>query len=195
MQEVAWHLGTSAAIIDAYNVMIDRNPPGLDAPNWNTFRQALNAIAREQGRRAALPPGVWPLDRLPPFRLTLTDPSFAPDFFRDAGFFYVSRRFRDAAEAAGGKVAYVPVDLTGSHPGALAQDYRMLNVIELGLDKSPFALTATPEGALVPTCTDAFAEALQRARLTGIRFRDVVTHAERPAPPLLPGDPGSGVGG
>ena len=70
----------------------------------------------------------------------------------------------------------------------------MLNVIELGLDDdTPFALTPTEFDALVPTCTDAFAEALQRARLTGLRFRDAVTHAERPAPPLLPGDPGSGV--
>ncbi len=125
----------------------------------------------------------------------MTDPSFSPDIYQHIGFYYVSRRFREAVAAAGGRAAYVPLDLTGSHAGALAQDYRMLNVIELGVDDDThFALTATPEGALVPTCTDAFAEALQRARLTGVTFIDLVTHVERPAPPLLPGDPGSSFG-
>ena len=87
------------------------------------------------------------------------------------------------------------MDLTGSHPQFTAQQYQLLNVIPDSLEHAPLALISQPDIGAKLHCTDPFAEALQRARLTGIAFYDPETGIERPAPPLLPGDPGSGFGG
>jgi hypothetical protein len=69
-----------------------------------------------------------PQDFLRP-RLGLPPQDFAPDYFSFGGYYFCSRRFRDALAQSEEVVQYCAIELTGVGEEVRAQDYRWLRVL------------------------------------------------------------------
>lgn len=121
------------------------------------------------------------------------------DFFMTQGVWFVSSRFREVADLPGTAAQYFPVDTGQCHPDTQAKDYRMMWITAVhdildpekcdfhrknqwgGQDwKLGFRTDFDPPDPIFHIqrhgflfCTDAFAEKILRAGLTGIEFCDV----------------------
>lgn len=174
MNKFPWRLGVSRIVVCQVLDMMDDRVSSLDV--MGDYREVLLAFGETRGEGLGLPAGRWPLVDIPPPRLRIAAPGFAPDFVQLIGFYYVSAAFRAAAERAGANVQYVPVDMTDCPPEAHAKDYKVLNVINPAIsDEAEGPLALQVVGPRFLRCTDAFATAMLRAELEGVEIYDPIT--------------------
>lgn len=65
-------------------------------------------------------------DRIIPIELEITAPGYAPDYFFESGFAFVSARFREVADFPSDAVQYLDAPCIRCTPEATAKDYQAL---------------------------------------------------------------------
>jgi hypothetical protein len=123
-----WLVGAALEVLARAAELIDRRPPALVVDRSGQARRRA-AAALEQQRRPEVAGVPGPIDpaRWQPIELTITEPSFCPDFLHEQAWF-VSARLREVLALDEAVAQYLPVDDRRSHPAARAQDYRLLHV-------------------------------------------------------------------
>lgn len=174
-------LSISIVNIDDAHALLDR------------FEQKVN------GRRYLTP--IAPEDAIP-VELEVREPGFAPDYFFETGFHFVSARFRAAANFPGNAVQYLDAPCTRCTPEAKAKDYKVLWVhhfedvldsersVILPADSYPdrssyvfrddLAVTAPVFQLglyLAVMLTDAAARRLAAEHLDGVAFQDMTRYS------------------
>lgn len=68
-------------------------------------------------------------DDFPRVRIALTQTNFAPDYFGHDGFYFCSRRLRDALAQPKDVIQFLPIDLVAGGDAVRAQDYRRMHIL------------------------------------------------------------------
>jgi hypothetical protein len=209
-----WLIGSSSEVSAQTLALLDRKPPALVVEDARTAspHALLERLQRRMQQPASDLAGTsQPVDSASyrPKILTITDATFAPDFFVH-GAWFVSARLRRAIGSADGCVQYLAVDATACHAAARQQDYRVMHPFAvrdvIDPDRSEVVYRTVPaadgsrgrqvshvarvvwrrEAAVdVPIfrdprdqrffATDALAERLLRAGITGMAFQDITS--------------------
>lgn len=193
--QLAIETSTLKRLLDAHQ----RDPSSVSVVNRKEAHLLLDRFRHRDSDRSYLTP-LAP-DAAISIELEMRAPGFAPDYFLDSGYHFVSARFREAARFPDGAVSYLDAPCLRCTPEAAAQDYKAMwvngfeDVIDrerseiLPPERLPDRSTYVIRDDLSVSApifqpglnawvmlTDDAARRLAAAHLEGVAFRDVTRY-------------------